>query len=829
MKKLFIINVLLSTVIAVVACSKEENTVQETPEVPVSQTGPVSISANIPEKGLTKVSLTQDPSDADGVVKLSWNDSDVITVKNAADESKSVVFDYVSGAGSTSAVFSAADVSDLAGATSYNIYLTSGMPADFSNQDGSMGYSATLLGVNKYDGVTFSQTWAEAAANGSGSCVSSSILRIRAKMPSAAIASAVQAVIIKSDKNLFAGKDSIRIECTPEIDDDIISVYATLPAGPVSEATATKLLFQFQKSADKNDRLTAYREVGTLSFNDGSVNSFKISCTNIDKYAGTSDNGSLSTPYLVGDRNQLQYMNTLMGASEKYFKLIDDIKLSGFSWTPLNSEGTKVINLDGNGKRIYGINKALFYTFNGKVDNMTISGADIDVTNTNYGILGRQITVAGTHSVTDVHIIDSKIKSTGNTIGGFFGTISQDCAINGCSATDLVIEAGDGSEGGATVGGFVANISAGSLESISIAGSIDGRQTIGGVAGQSSVNMTDVSSSMNITSKNYYLGGLIGSMSSGTIDNCHATGNITQTGGSDYSHTGGLIGIMNGGVIQNGCYYSTGTVDVKGNNAGGLVGNMSGGTLDGCYSSASITTTKQKAGGLIGLLSNGTVQNCYASSSITTTGYYAGGLIGEYVPSDGNSHILQSCHATGAINTSTHYAGGLVGHLNNNVQIKKCYSTVDVLTTAGSTANHGGIVSHTDSAANLNIENCYYTGTMGTDTYKTRRWCGGILGHTVSGSTITVSNSYASFTVVSANIGLEGALVGKNESTSLTCTSFVGWSSLSKLYGQYNTVSTDGNYLGQEGTIYSQAAAFVAPNNWDFVNVWTTDATPLLR
>lgn len=828
MKKLFIINVLLSTVIAVVACSKEENTVQETPEVPVSQTGHVSISANIPEKGLTKVSLTQDPSDADGVVKLSWNDTDVITVKNADDESKSVVFDYVSGAGSASAVFSAADVSTLDGATSYNIYLTSGMPADYSNQDGSMGYSATLLGVNKYDGVTFSQTWAEAAANGSGSCVSSSVLRIRAKMPSAAIASAVRAVIIKSDKNLFAGKDSIRIECTPEIDDDIISVYATLPAGPVSEATATKLLFQFQKSADKNDRLTAYREVGTLSFNDGSVNSFKISCTNIDKYAGTSDNGSLSSPYLVGDRNQLQYMNTLMGASEKHFKLIDNIKISGLSWTPLNGEGTKVINLDGNNKRISNLNNSLFADLNGTVKDLTIYNAVVSSPET-VGILANTCNTAAStvNGVTVTGDESPKVSSLTNTatsdrkyVGGLVGEVSTASSFDDCHVINTTISS-PASQDYAYIGGGFGYVHNASLHI--------------GVTNKCTVAATSVSS-------NYYRGGLIGYLDGGTVDNSIiGTNELRCSISGSGNYAGGLIGWMESGTLNNNTVYcdlsgraglggfigqmmngslsgnsAFGTVVGTNQNVGGLIGILESGTLSENNSSASVQFAAYYAGGLFGTMNGGTVTGCYANGTVTSTkdaNYsHCGGLVGRI-----NGGSLEKCYATGDVEGKGYNVGGLVGNFAGG-SIEKCHSEGKVKsthTTASRNNRVGGFIGAI-TAASLEVSDSYSTGTVTGNAN-----CGGFIGYCDKNTTIT--NGYTTSSVDATD---PGALIGNHAGGTISGSGFIAWWASGNMVGTGSAHSLTTSYLGTTGSIYSQA---VTLGGWDFVNVWTTDATPTLR
>ena len=200
---------------------------------------PVTITVSIPEGGLTKVSLTQDPDDPDGAIKTAWESTDIITVKNASVESKSVDFTLKSGEGTKTAVFTAADASALNGASRYNIYLRSNAPADYYNQTqdsdcstAHLGYVATLLGVKKYGNPTFSSEWA--LENGGGSFTSSSVLRVRAQLPSADFADNVRKLTIKASSAIFDGSDELSVSiANPGVEGDgkILTVYATLPAG----------------------------------------------------------------------------------------------------------------------------------------------------------------------------------------------------------------------------------------------------------------------------------------------------------------------------------------------------------------------------------------------------------------------------------------------------------------------------------------------------------------------------------------------------------------------------------------------------------------------
>ena len=609
MKKIIYILIASAAMFSVaVSCAKEEQLIEDTAEQTVDVTTPAvpaTISVSIPEEGLTKVGLEQD-SDPDGVVKLTWTSSDFITVKNAADESKSVDFTYVSGAGSATATFSADDISALDGATSYNVYLSSNLPADYSNQtqasDGStahLGYSAKLAGVNTYDGATFSQTWA--TANGSGTLTSSSVLRIRAQLPTADIADAVRAVIIKADKDIFNGKDSIRVEITtPEVagDSKIVTVYATLPPGDVSEATTTKLLFQFQKSANGNDRLTAYRELATLSLNSGSVNAFKINCPNIASYANpsTTNIGQSTNPYLIGDQNQLAAMDGVLSATKTYFKLVDNIIVNG--WTSLSGSSSNEFVFDGNNKTVYKLDKPLFTYIKGEVKNLSISGANIVEDSSYWGILVR--TVSQDCEISNVNVDDSHISAT-TYVGGLVGRTegSNTYTISDCSVSNTTVS------GSQRVGGIIGNMENGTIE-------------------------RTYTLNINVSFSAYYAGGIVGYMSNGTVeDGSYSTGSVVSTKNQNYSHAGGLIGKMDAGIVQQ-CH-STVSVSGKGNNDGGLIGSVISGTIDRCYATGSVTSTRSdrasRIGGLVGsaaVSGSLTIENCYCNGPVSGTSYCSG-------------------------------------------------------------------------------------------------------------------------------------------------------------------------------------------------------------
>lgn len=602
MKKYFTLLMACAAVLA--ACTKEDD------RFGMPSSDPVTISAYIPGDGLTKVSLAQDTANPDGAVKLYWEAGDVITVKNAVDETKSVEFVYKSGAGTTAAQFTApGGVAALAGATSYNIYLTSHLPGGFASQtqacDGStahLGYAATLSGVNAYDGATFSGDWA--SANGDGTFASSSVLRLRAQLPSAAMADAVQKVIVKASKPIFDEENELSIAITTpgvEGDSKVVTVYATLPAGDVQLAAGTELLFQFQVSDDVNDKYTAYRKLdAATTLAGGQVNAFKINCPDIASFAGPADDGTEAHPYLIGDRHQMDKMrNLLVNSERKYFKMVDDVDLSGIAnWVPVSQNADAQADFNGAGHTIFHLTidaTSASYTYvgffgllYGNVHHVIFDGANV-----NGGIklsaivMGRTGASSYAANFSEVTVRNSTLTASNNYVGGICGYVKKSNGFSKCRVIDCSI-------------------------------------------------------SNTITESANLVGGLVGWMGPNggcTLTDCFAE-RVTVNGGvtnTNQSGIGGLIGRIEGdGVVISRCHASGTIAQTNTNNVGGLVGDIASGTgiqMKNCYSTANIKRGYTNVGGLVGRIkpeTGVTIDHCYASGDLSLKGGYGGkgGLVG---------------------------------------------------------------------------------------------------------------------------------------------------------------------------------------------------------
>ena len=202
------------------------------------------------------------------------------------------------------------------------------------------------------------------------------------------------------------------------------------------------------------------------------------------------------------------------------------------------------------------------------------------------------------------------------------------------------------------------------------------------------------------TGELWYLAAICGRSDGGTIENCHATGEIMAS--TNAHNIGGLCGFscQESTVINSSAHcLVAGTWE-----AGGICG-YSDGDITNCITTGNISGIGY-LGGLCG--SNGpggTITNCHAYGNVTgqESSYYVGGLCGynsSYVGK--NSRITQSsAHGTVYCGTGSHYIGGLSGY-NSTFSISSCYADGSILYESSSEV--GGLCG---IARYGTVENCY--------------------------------------------------------------------------------------------------------------------------
>ncbi len=343
--------------------------------------------------------------------------------------------------------------------------------------------------------------------------------------------------------------------------------------------------------------------------------------------------GTKDDPFLICTAGQLDNVrNHLMS----HFRLNNDIDLTAFlaanhpveGWEPIHV-ATAVFQgkFHGGGHKITGLfinrpgcdNVGLFgaVASHAMIDSLTVSvapGRRI-IGNEGVGILIGSCSGGGVYNGTGMKELLMDCTVTGSVkgvlnVGGMAGSL-QDAGglrledyrrvlLQNCRA-DVEVEGGD--ETGGLVGRVRCLASASSatvrIAKCSAKGWVNGRHDVGG---------------------------LIGLIELGIIENCYAKGTIEAN-----NHVGGLVGCAFGAVIKNS--YAASAI-IHRNNAGesfcgGLVGvlgiysnapdNYISGMVDNCYAAGTATGVGTPiAGGIIGLSENGIVKNSVAANAVVS-------------------------------------------------------------------------------------------------------------------------------------------------------------------------------------------------------------------
>lgn len=622
MRKLFIITLATTAALALsVACSKVDP-VDETPAVKV-----MTIQATLSDAA-TRV--TFDPAFGSDFkptgMAHTWEAGDQLRITDAADATKTAVFDLVDGAGTATGTFQGTGFD----AASYNVEVipqgtfTTGM-TQTQAKDGAtdhLKFIAAATGVTDLSNFALTET--------------SGILGIIAKLP-AGVAATIDNLSVEFSIPgvMSAVAVAVTLSAQEDVDnDDILTVYANVPAGFSIPAGAEAFL-KFGSTNASHKVYTRYLDLTNVGeMVSGKFNYVKLNCSHIDQYAGGDDDGMDGSPYLIADKYQMDAIRDLLVSGETtYFKMIADVDMTGITWVSLNAIATegkydKYISFDGNGHTLSNITTdpdtpveypSIFGVLNGSVANLNIDHATITPGGNKAGVLAGYIGSGDSEvipSVTNVHITNSTVgtadKRATNYVGGVAGQIQKD----GTTLTNVTIESssvyGDLANK-KTCGGMIAYIKSGAtLEKCHSAALVDGQGYVGGIVGfpEAPEGKTIV------VSKSYYDG-----------PGVHAS----------WRYVGGIVGHTNG--------------------AGTLI-------IQDCYVTSKVTAAGGWAGGISGDHYKGTTQifNCYSTSEVSAS-FGAGGIVGQV---NADNLDIQKCAAfnTSITATSTddaeHYSSGAV-------------------------------------------------------------------------------------------------------------------------------------------------------------------------
>lgn len=338
------------------------------------------------------------------------------------------------------------------------------------------------------------------------------------------------------------------------------------------------------------------------------------------------------------------------------------------------------------------------------------------------------------NTITGVHIA----RDSTSGVGLFAAIAGTEAEIRDVTLESVDIT-GDSRVGGGA--GAVGNEA--SITNVLVSGTVEGKIAVGGVAG-AIVNgdLTDVTSESEVYGgevgpEYLFLGGVVGNIREGTIDQCKATGPVSSSydsTGPNTSQIGGLAGFAGGNAeIRNSSTTAPVTGDnitrqagglVGGNNAtimsceatgnidapnafgvGGLIGNNSADVTDSTASGS--VTGSSNTGGLIGTNDDATIEGSAATGNVSASGPAAGGLIGrtERLESTSPPLTIRSCYAAGDVDNSGQIAGGLIGE-NVGDRVVDSYARGDVTgetnvgALIGSNTSNGLIILNDESPAN---------------------------------------------------------------------------------------------------------------------------------
>ena len=226
-----------------------------------------------------------------------------------------------------------------------------------------------------------------------------------------------------------------------------------------------------------------------------------------------------------------------------------------------------------------------------------------------------------------------------------------------------------------------------------------------------------------------YIGGMIGYLEYGAVENSWADVEVTTSMATDSAKAGGLVGSVYEAEVSNS---RANAVLIGGDTVGGLIGYTNLSSITGSSSLGSVAGWS-KVGGLVGH-SNGTdVSNSFSESSIDATNSgpnndYVGGLVGLFA----NFGSVTDSYASGDVSGEKATGGLLGGLLLAGVYDSYALGNVEaVLDTQSSGV--GGLIGDSTSGE---VERSYALGdVVGVD------WAGGFIGRAMVETVI--SDSFA--------------------------------------------------------------------------------------
>ena len=275
---------------------------------------------------------------------------------------------------------------------------------------------------------------------------------------------------------------------------------------------------------------------------------------NTNPYAITQDmistpegDGSESSPYKITQNSELMWLsyqnNNLSNLQNAYISLEANLDMTGQNWEAIGNENSPFGgNIQGNGYTIsnLALSGVSYAGLFGVTGMITIDHLNLSGVNFSAtSYAGAFVAKASVANLTSCVVTSGTVSST-SSAGGLVG--QGQVYASECSNNASV-------SGESYVGGIVGVLSTGTLDLVINYGSVSGTSYIGGIAGQSSSQMSRCINRGTLTGSSK-IGGIVASLTNGTIDSCISHGNISFSTGRALREIGSFVSEGNGGVIN---------------------------------------------------------------------------------------------------------------------------------------------------------------------------------------------------------------------------------------------------------------------------------------
>ena len=189
-----------------------------------------------------------------------------------------------------------------------------------------------------------------------------------------------------------------------------------------------------------------------------------------------------------------------------------------------------------------------------------------------------------------------------------------------------------------------------------------------------------------------------------------------------------------------------------GQDVGGLVGYITNGTVEDCHITGLSIDAKGCTGGLVGAVDDvaSSFTDCSVAGTIVSTGEGVGGIVGGAPGSNNTSY--SGCSFEGSV-TGKAVVGGLIGgeYANHAIRIDDCHTTGSV--TASDTTNHAGFGSFVGGLIGIARNNAATDGIVITKSWSSAdvTGAGGVVGGLVGEGVGLTLGSKSGDTVVAAD------------------------------------------------------------------------------